>query len=121
MWKLWKKPDVANDVVEIQETSPGEIRTSERRRIYREAFLHLPEAVRVTAVAMDISPLGARLRLARSCHLPEFLEVTILDEVKREPAKVAWQSGIDIGLEFTNPNLDADTYFDSLSRIEFDD
>lgn len=95
-----------------------EVRSSERRPIYREAFLHLPEGVRISAVAMDISPLGTRLRLARPCHLPGILEVTVLDECKRERARIAWRSGNDIGLEFLNPDLDSDAYFDSLAGFD---
>ena len=120
MWKRWRKADRASDAVAQIDQSVQELRSSERRMIYREAFLHLPEAVRITAIAMDISPLGTRIRLTRPCDLPDELAVTVLDEVKNEPARVAWRDGSDIGLEFINPDLDADTYLDSLSSLEFD-
>jgi len=120
MLKLWKKTVVANDVPAAEEMSFDELRSTLRRKIYREAFLYLPEAVRVKAIAMDISPLGARLRLTRSCFLPDELQVTVLDEVKREPARLAWKSGNDIGVEFVDPKLDPTAYFDSISTSEFD-
>lgn len=120
MLKRWRKPQAANDDIVDDNISVEELRSTERRMIYREAHLHLPEAVRIAAIAMDISPLGARIRLSRRCHLPSELEVTVLDEVKKERAKVAWIDGNDIGLEFINPNLDADTYLDSISKVEFE-
>lgn len=107
---------VANDNEEI--FKPEAPRSSERRPIYREAFLHLPEGVRIKVTAMDISPLGARVRLSRICHLPEKLEVTVLDEVKREPARIAWRAGTEIGFEFLNPDLSADNYFEEFDMLQ---
>lgn len=107
----WLMNSAAND---NDGYSVEELRSTERRPVYREAFLFLPEGVRVTAVAMDISPLGTRVRLAHHCRLPQVLEVTVLDAVKRKRARVAWRDGNDVGLEFLDPDLSADTYFDSL-------
>jgi len=105
MWKRWRKTPSANDIaVETEQPAHG-VRSAERRVLYREATLHLPMAVKISAVAMDISPLGARLRLSSKSRLPDDLFVTILDEVKKVRAKVAWQDGVDVGLEFIDPDL----------------
>lgn len=118
MWKRWRQRTGKDEVaVEVQEPQSS-VRSAERRMLYREAFLHLPMAVKVPVIALDISPLGARVRLTRLCRLPDQLFVTVLDEVKKIPAKVIWQDGADAGLEFINPDLNADIGFDSPLDID---
>jgi len=119
MWLRWRKPEVANDVAVEDDMSLEELRKTERRRIFREASLYLPEGGRMTALAMDISPLGTRIRLLQTCRLPDELEVTVLDEVKRERAKIVWRDGKDVGLEFLNPDLGSEAYIEALSEFAF--
>ena len=107
---------VANDNEEV--FKPEAPRSSERRPIYREAFLHLPEGVRIKVTAMDISPLGARVRVVRSEPLSPVMEVSISGEVVRQRAQVVWRDKGDIGLEYLNPNLSKEALVDLLMKLE---
>ena len=57
----------------------------------------------INCVIRDISPLGARIRLSDTLHLPSELELLVVREAELHPAKVLWKSQTDCGLVFTGP------------------
>jgi len=96
----------------------AESREEIRRPVFLNATLFLPHGLQMNCVALDISPLGARVRVVRSEPLAPVLEVSIHGEVIRQKARVIWRDKGDIGLEYANPNLSKDALVDLLLQME---
>ena len=96
----------------------AESRAEIRRPVFLNATIYLPHGVRMNCVALDISPLGARVRVIRTEPLAPVIEVSIHREVVRQRARIAWRDKGDIGLEYLNPNLSKDALVDLLLQME---
>lgn len=96
----------------------AENREEIRRPVFLNATLFLPHGLQMNCVALDISPLGARIRVVRTEPLAPMLKVSIQGEVIRQKARVIWRDKGDIGLEYANPNLSKDALVDLLLQME---
>ena len=96
----------------------AENREELRRPVFLNATIFLPYGVQMNCVALDVSPLGARVRVIRTEPLAPVLEVSIQGEVIRQRAHVVWRDKGDIGLEYLNPNLSKDALVDLLLQME---
>ena len=96
----------------------AENRVEIRRPVFLNATIFLRHGVQMNCVALDVSPLGARIRVVRTEPLTPVIEVSIHREVIRQRAKIVWRDKGDIGLEYVNPNLSKDALVDLLLQME---
>ena len=96
----------------------AENRAEIRRPVFLNATIFLPHGLQMNCVALDVSPLGARIRVIRTEPLAPVLEVSIQGEVVRQRAHVVWRDKGDIGLEYLNPNLSKDALVELLLQME---
>ena len=96
----------------------AERREEIRRPVFLNATVFLPYGVKMNCIALDVSPLGARIRVIRSEPLAPEFEVSIQGEVIREKVKVIWRDKGDIGLEYLNPKLNKDALVDLLLQMQ---
>ena len=96
----------------------AEHRAEIRRPVFLNATIFLPHGLQMNCIALDVSPLGARIRVIRTEPLAPVLEVSIQGEVIRQRAHVVWRDKGDIGLEYLNPNLSKDALVDLLLQME---
>lgn len=96
----------------------SERRDEIRKPCFLSATLYLPHGISMNCIALDVSPLGARVRVIRTEPLAPVMEVSIRGEVVRQRAHVVWRDRGDIGLEYLNPNLSKDALIDILMKME---
>ena len=96
----------------------AENRAEIRRPVFLNATIFLPHGLQMNCIALDVSPLGARIRVIRTEPLAPVLEVSIQGEVVRQRAHIVWRDKGDIGLEYLNPNLSKDALVDLLLQME---
>lgn len=96
----------------------AESRAEIRRPVFLAATLFLPHGLKMNCIALDVSPLGARIRVVRSEPLAPVFEVSIRGEVVRQRAHVVWRDHGDIGLEYLNPDLSKGALVDLLMKME---
>ena len=96
----------------------AENRAEIRRPVFLNATIFLPHGVQMNCVALDVSPLGARVRVIRTEPLASEIKVSIHREVIRQRARIVWRDKGDIGLEYLNPNLSKDALVDLLLQME---
>jgi len=101
-----------------QALARAENRAEIRRPVFLGATLFLPHGVQINCIALDVSLLGARIRVTRSEPLAKIMKVTIRGEVVRQPAHIIWRDRGDIGLEYLNPNLSKDALIDLLAKMD---
>ena len=101
-----------------QALARAEHRAEIRKPVFLSATVFLPHGVQMNCIALDVSPLGARIRVIRSEPLAPIVEVSIRGEVVRQKAHIVWRDRGDIGLEYLNPNLSKDALVDLLMKME---
>lgn len=106
------------DALLEQALKRAENRAEIRRPVFLNATIYLPHGVKMNCVALDVSPLGARIRVIRTEPLAPVVEVSIHREVVRQRAQIVWRDKGDIGLEYMNPNLSKDALVDLLLQME---
>ena len=103
-----------------QALARSERREEIRKPCFLSATLYLPHGVKMNCIALDVSPLGARVRVIRSEPLAPIMEVSIRGEVVRQQAHVVWRDRGDIGLEYLNRQLSKDALIDILMQMDDD-
>ena len=106
------------DALLRQALERAENRAEIRRPVFLNATIFLPHGIKMNCIALDVSPLGARVRVVRSEPLSPVMEVSISGEVVRQRAQVVWRDKGDIGLEYLNPNLSKEALVDLLMKLE---
>lgn len=101
-----------------QALARAEHRAEIRKAVFLSATIFLPHGLKMNCIALDVSPLGARIRVIRSEPLAPVFEVSIQGEVVRQRAHVVWRDQGDIGLEYLNPELSKEALVDLLIKME---
>lgn len=77
----------------------SEKRKFERRAIDREVMIEADGLI-IRCDLLDVSRSGARLRTVESGAVPQQFVLNLSDRL-RPPARIAWRTGNEIGVEFT--------------------
>ncbi|MES1156605.1 MAG: PilZ domain-containing protein [Alphaproteobacteria bacterium] len=83
-----------------QDTAPEEERVEERRAVFRQAQLTLEDWFKISAVIIELSESGARIRYANRVDLPSRLRICEPTLKLNRWARVVWQRDCLAGLEF---------------------
>jgi len=83
-----------------QDSACEEDRTEERYAVFREAQLTLEDWFKISAVIIELSASGARIRYAVGVDLPSRLRISEASLKLNSWARVAWQREGLAGLEF---------------------
>jgi hypothetical protein len=79
----------------------SERRRAHRTRVFQSAKIvtNLSSSV-YNCIVRDISPLGARIALMSTAHVPDTFELTFDSARTLRSCRVAWRTQMEIGVEF---------------------
>ena len=95
----------------------AEQRAEPRTPVFLSATVFLKGGIKISGIALDISPLGARIRLNRGQPLTNPVDVSIRGEVVRKRSRIVWHNQGDIGIQYLNPDLSRAALIDLLVQM----
>ena len=85
----------------VIEKNHGERRGEHRRRVLKAARIVFHRGLAVMdAIVRDLTPHGARLKLAETLRLPESCEIQFKDDKYRRGVQVVWRTASEAGIKF---------------------
>jgi PilZ domain-containing protein len=76
-------------------------RTTERKRTFKGARIHLDAASTMDCLVRSLSKTGASLEIETPVGIPDTFALLIADEVRTRNCRVAWRRLRRIGVKFT--------------------
>lgn len=86
------------EILEVEDETP--VRTGQRAPAYKDATIRLTSGQKLRAIAVDFDEHGAKLRFTGHQSFTDTVSISINGFCQFRPARVAWQDGSDVGLEF---------------------